>query len=273
MEDNPMICNIATNEIERLKIMVNKCDYKESSAIPLIHRYFEETSESSILKAETKVAPSIVKEIKNHEEFIELRFKKENNNLTLVEALEKRHSERAYLSRNVSFEDLSYIIHYSYGIKKFLSYAYNVKNYPVRYSPSAGGLQPFDLYLFVNNVDGLKQGTYYYHPLKNGIYLIDSGNKRIILRRILKVYFPVFASVIFVIVANINRVTWKYGERAYRFLNLDAGILAENICLLSTSVSLGSCMLAAYDNKAIKEELDLTEHEEPMLLISIGKTI
>lgn len=59
----------------------------------------------------------------------------------LKEVLENRTAQRDFNADPVSLNELSTFLFYSYGLKKKIS-AYNVREFPVRYAPSAGGLQP-----------------------------------------------------------------------------------------------------------------------------------
>jgi SagB-type dehydrogenase family enzyme len=59
------------------------------------------------------------------------------------------------------------------------------------------------------------------------------------------------ASVVFVWSAVFKRCKWKYGQRAYRYVYLDAGHIAENLALATASLNRGSCEIGAlYDDQA-----------------------
>lgn len=58
------------------------------------------------------------------------------------------------------------------------------------------------------------------------------------------------AAVVFIWTAVFQRSKWKYGQRAYRYVYLDAGHVAENLALAATGLGLGSCPIAAlYDDE------------------------
>ena len=54
------------------------------------------------------------------------------------------------------------------------------------------------------------------------------------------------ASVVLVITAIFQRTRWKYQDRAYRYILLDAGHLGENLYLTATSLGLGPCGIGAF---------------------------
>ncbi len=53
------------------------------------------------------------------------------------------------------------------------------------------------------------------------------------------------APVVFAWTAIFARSTWKYGQRAYRYIYLDAGHIAENLALAAVSLDLGTCQIGA----------------------------
>ena len=60
----------------------------------------------------------------------------------------------------------------------------------------------------------------------------------------------VTASVVFVWSAVFERCKWKYGQRAYRYIYLDAGHIAENLALAAVSLNLATCEIGAlYDDQ------------------------
>jgi len=51
----------------------------------------------------------------------------------------------------------------------------------------------------------------------------------------------------------------------------DHGIAAQSILLKATEQSLGGCMLGAIDRKALREDLDIPDQYEILLVIALGK--
>ncbi len=50
----------------------------------------------------------------------------------------------------------------------------------------------------------------------------------------------------------------------------DHGIAATNILLTATEMGYGGCMLASFNQQKLKESLNLEEHLEPIMVISLG---
>ncbi len=51
---------------------------------------------------------------------------------------------------------------------------------------------------------------------------------------------------------------------------LDIGIAANNICMQATELGLGSCILGWFDEKGLKQLLDVPEKKRIPLVISLG---
>lgn len=236
-----------------------------------IHKRFENVDLKTLMSAKNKQAPETEKRFPTELKRIPLRVnEKKLADLTLYDILRKRESKRDYTKKEISFESLSNIIYYSYGIKQYRDYAYNRKDYPVSYSPAAGGLNPFNIYIYIKKVTDIKDGLYYYSPKENCLVELYTGLTEIDLSENYSTEFPIHANINIFIVTDIERFIWKYGERGYRFSNIDCGILSENITLLSTYLGLGSCMVAAYVNDSVVKNLNLNKTEIPLLGISIG---
>jgi len=69
--------------------------------------------------------------------------------------------------------------------------------------------------------------------------------------------------------AVFERCRWKYGERAYRYVYLDAGHIAQNLALAAVSLGLGSCQIAATFDDEVNELLGVDGEEESVLYMSV----
>lgn len=72
--------------------------------------------------------------------------------------------------------------------------------------------------------------------------------------------------------AEVYRTSWRYNERAYRFLNLDGGHICQNLYLCAESIGYGVCAIAAFDDQLANELLDQDGLNRFVLYIaSVGK--
>ena len=148
------------------------------------------------------------------------------------------------------------------------SRAYDVRDFPFRYAPSAGGLQPVDLYVVANAVEGLAQGLYYHDAVAGALTLLDEGNlRRRMSRCTLGPPWVAHAHAVLVLVCNLARVSWKYGDRGYRLAHVDAGVLAQNLYLVGTALDLNTCAVAGFHDDAVHDLLDVDGGDESVVLL------
>jgi len=96
---------------------------------------------------------------------------------------------------------------------------------------SAGALYPFELYVAVTDVKGIKDGLYHHTLGLGGLTPLRKGNMTGMLAEALLVSEGRCASLVFFLTSIFFRSSWKYRERAYRYNLLDTGHLAENLSL------------------------------------------
>jgi SagB-type dehydrogenase family enzyme len=243
--------------------------------ITFVHHSLKAQANSAALAASEEevasaIAPPVVKEFPQAEVF-PLPTEHPRLELALDTVLRGRFSSHNFGPQPVPLQAVSSLLHYAYGVKRTLR-AYNVREYPVRLAPSAGGLQPLDLYAVVNDVEGLRKGLYYFHPLRHALLLVDEGNLR---QRLLSasIYqdWIAYAPIVFVMVCNMPRIFWKYRARGYRFVHADAGVLAQNFYLVGTALKLNTCAVAAYYDDQLNDLVGVDGRNEfTILLFAVG---
>ena len=77
------------------------------------------------------------------------------------------------------------------------------------------------------------------------------------------------ASVVFIWTAIFGRSKWKYAQRAYRYIYLDAGHVAENLALAVVSIACGSCQVGAFFDDEINEIVGVDGTEESSICLSV----
>ena len=77
------------------------------------------------------------------------------------------------------------------------------------------------------------------------------------------------AAVVFIWTAVFERSKWKYHQRAYRYIYLDAGHVAQNLTLASTSINCGSCQVGAFFDDEMNSILDLDGVQESVICLSV----
>ena len=190
---------------------------------------------------------------------------------SLHETLQSRRSRRNYRDTPIDLVQLSALLHYGCGVTARVS-AYGFEGLPLRTFPTHGGLQSPEVYLAVRAVDGLVSGLYHYEPREHTLELLNTGDLADRLRTI--AYGEAFvedAAAVVMVTGVYGRLRWKYGERAYRFLCMDAGFLAENLCLVSEGLGLGACPVSGFAQDAAEELLEVDGKQElALLLLTVG---
>ncbi len=112
--------------------------------------------------------------------------------------------------------------------------------------PCAGAAYELEVYLAVNNCDGLAPGFYHYDAGAHALVQIEAPAKE------LKAMLAAGASamgertppqVLITITARFGRISWKYGSIAYSLILKDAGILTQSLYLMATGMGLGGCAI------------------------------
>jgi SagB-type dehydrogenase family enzyme len=163
----------------------------------------------------------------------------------LWDAILKRRSGRNYASDlSLPLDTLSGLLWATQGITA------EAGDHQFRSAPSAGALYPIETYLLARAVEGLEHGIYHFRPLAFDLEFIKQGNfSRAMAEAALGQGMVVNAQVTFIWTAIVERSKWKYRQRAYRYIYLDAGHIAQNLYLAGTAAGLGVCGIGAlYDD-------------------------
>jgi SagB-type dehydrogenase family enzyme len=140
---------------------------------------------------------------------------------------------------------------------------------PARTVPSAGALYPVEVYLVVNDVVGLEPGVYHYAVRAHTLELILQervGEK--LVEATLGQTMCGACPVVFAWTAVVERCRCRYGQRAYRYIYLDAGHAAQNLALTAAALGLGSCQIGALYDEEVEKILGVNGDEEPVLYLS-----
>ena len=184
--------------------------------------------------------------------------------VSLIEALKKRSSLRHYSGKPLTLGELAFLLWASTGIRQ------NQEVREFRVAPSAGALYPIETYLIITKVEGLTAGIYHYNIASHTLELISEGNfAEKLAHAALEQKMCRIAPVVFVWTAVFERSKWKYKQRAYRYIYLDAGHIAQNLALSATSIGLGSCQIGAIFDDEINKLLAIDGIEESAIYLSV----
>ncbi|MDD1705688.1 MAG: SagB/ThcOx family dehydrogenase [Methanoregulaceae archaeon] len=189
--------------------------------------------------------------------------------LDLRKAIEERRSLRHYRNDPLRFEELAYLLWCTQGIVQVVDPYYTLRNVP-----SAGGRHALETYLLINRVEKIPVGLYRYIPFSHSLVEIDSttGITDRVMAACLGQAFVRSSAVTFLWSTIIYRMSWRYSERAYRLVHLDAGHVCQNLYLAADQVGCGTCAIGAFDDELMAELLGLDIREEFVIYCAaIGK--
>ena len=190
---------------------------------------------------------------------------KHEGGASLWEILGRRRSVRDFKDEFITKSELSQLLWAAQGITD--------QEFGFRTAPSAGALYPVETYLVVNFVEDIDPGIYHYSVETHELDLLMSGDfRRGIAHAALDQGIAYHANVVFIWTAIFQRSKWKYKQRAYRYVYLDAGHIAQNVALAAVAMNLGSCQVGAlYDDEA-NDLLGVDGTEESVIYMTvIGK--
>jgi SagB-type dehydrogenase family enzyme len=194
---------------------------------------------------------------------IELPVFEPDQPMSLDKTLRQRKSIRDYQDRPISKGQLAYLLWASTGIQRIED------GYEFRTAPSAGALYPIETYVVVNNVKSLEPGVYHYAIQSHQLELLQQRDLR---RQIAAAAFGQSmcetAAAVFIWTAVFKRCKWKYGQRAYRYIYLDAGHIAENLALAAVSLGLGICEIGALYDDHVNAIINIDGTEESTICIA-----
>ena len=189
--------------------------------------------------------------------------------MDLRTVVEQRRSLRRYKTQALTLAELSYLLWMTQGVKEITR-----RPATLRTVPSAGARHAFETYLLVNRVEGLQPGLYRFAASQHALLRQDAPEN--IAEEITQACWnqkQVAASAVtFIWVAVVERMTWRYVERGYRYLHLDAGHVCQNLYLASEAIGCGVCAIAAYDDRLLNQALELDgENQFAIYLGTVGK--
>lgn len=185
---------------------------------------------------------------------------------SLWSALENRRSRRTFTSEPITTETLSRLC---WALAGATARAGAIL---LRTAPSAGALYPYETYVAVNRVEGIGAGIYHYRVPDHAIERVSDGLPGPALAAAaLGQNLCEHAAAVFIITAVPDRGRWKYAERAWRYIYLDAGHMMQNLYLSAEDLGLGCCGIGAFFDEEVDALLRIDgEAETAIYLAAVG---
>jgi SagB-type dehydrogenase family enzyme len=161
----------------------------------------------------------------------------------LRQALGHRVSTRSFSGESISLDALAAVLvpaaacNRAVALTEFPPLELHLRSYP-----SAGGEYPVELYPVLLRVGNIEPAATHFDPRARALSVIHRGRALTELQSCLMRGDSLLesAAVLIVLTAVFERSTEKYGDRGYRLILLEAGHLAQNLCLTAAAAGLGT---------------------------------
>lgn len=181
--------------------------------------------------------------------------------LPIETVLLRRRSSRLFSDQTVSIRDFSFILKYSLGV----SYIDETGTYFTY--PNSGGIHSVIPIILINNVEGIKQGAYFYEAKQNDLYKIAEFNNIDYAKVTASLDIAVQSAFSLHLFVMANQKCYKYQDRGYRFLLLECGHIMQSVHLCSTAVGIGCVMSGGgYDVPRLEFLNSLVKDNDMMVL-------
>ncbi|MGY2400028.1 SagB family peptide dehydrogenase [Pseudomonas sp. SDO5271_S396] len=139
-----------------------------------------------------------------------------------------------------------------------------------RTSPSAGGLQATEGYIWVSNVEGLASGLYHYISEEHTLERIEDLPEEPISYYLCGQHWANNLGFAIFFTSRLEKLWWKYPHsRAYRPMLMDVGHLSQTANLLITALGLQPWLTGYFHDKEINELLKLNTPSEQTIFWSV----
>ena len=178
-----------------------------------------------------------------------------DNKVTLMQALQNRHSTREYADKQIPDDVLSTVLWAACGI--------NRPGEGKITAPSTINVQDIQVYVV------RQDGAYLYQPKSNSLEKVSSKDLRAAVAG--RQSFAASAPVSLVLVSNHNKFPQQMPREAKTRMGVvDAGYISENICLACSALELNTVPRMTMDTEELKKELGLDDNYDLVLNSQIG---
>jgi len=168
----------------------------------------------------------------------------------------------------LTIESVASLLQLSMGLSAWKEYGPD--RWAVRCNPSSGNLHPTEAYVFASNVPGLDDGVHHYLSRDHALELRCVRNTR-----------SDAPARLWIGLSSVHwREAWKYGERAFRYCQLDVGHALGALRYAAGALGWNATLVEDVDSAELAAMMGLdradafagAEREEADLLIAIETT-
>jgi len=196
-------------------------------------------------------------------------LKATGGDVALRRAIEDRRSVRDYSDAPLTLDELSWLLWCTQGVREVAGRSATLRNVP-----SAGARHAFETYVLANRVEGLKPGIYRFVATEHSLVEVEMGGSMAerTSAACLGQRFVMTSAATFIWTAVRYRMSWRYGERGYRYMHLDAGHVCQNLYLAAEVIGCGACAIGAFNDDELNGLLNIDGEEQFSIYVAtVGK--
>lgn len=178
---------------------------------------------------------------------------------SLDDAMLRRRSVRSFSSRPLTRREIGQLCWAAAGL---------TGPGDLRTAPSAGAIYPLALHVVHAS------GVFRYRPRGHVLERVATDDRRMSLVHATRGQEAVRqAGASFVITASLGPMHAKYGERAERYVALEAGHVAQNVLLEATALAIGGVPVGAFDDELVRRVVGVSRDDRPLYVIALGHPV
>lgn len=177
----------------------------------------------------------------------------------------KRRSTRAYSGANLTLAELKALLDFTYHPENSIDQGLDR-------IPDYFDLSLIETFIAVSGVDDLEEGCYYYAPKAQELRQIRFKNFRQELHMLcLGQNLGRDAGAVLFHTADLQQSIDRFGDRAYRYLHMDAGHLGQRLNLAAIHLGLGISGIAGFFDNQVNEVLGIPSDEAVVYITTLGR--
>lgn len=179
--------------------------------------------------------------------------------VSIEESLNLRKSVRLFQDKPLTIEQISQLLWAAQGV----THSWGDRQF--RTAPSAGATYPLEILVFTAS------GGYKYNQLDHSLTKVfDQDLRKDLSDAALGQTAVSNAHAVFVFTMFEERTAQRYNERAFRYICMEAGHVAQNIHLQAVALGLGSVPVGAFEDEKVSEIINCKEGEVPIYIVPVG---
>jgi SagB-type dehydrogenase family enzyme len=183
----------------------------------------------------------------------------------LTTTIQKRRSTRRYSGESLTLTELAALLDFTYHPAHYTEQGLDS-------APDYCDLSLVETFVAVSGVEGLEAGCYYYAPKAQELRQIRFKNFRKELHYLcLQQELGRDAAAIVFHTADLSQAIDRYGDRAYRYLHLDAGHLGQRLNLAAIHLQLGVSGIGGFFDDQVIEVLGIPTAEAVLYITTLGR--